>query len=114
VFFFLFILIIGKLLRRVYTVDIRSAIMGSRIKVAACIVVTGGAHAGETGFVLEKRKKRCIYYSEQLRQLSWCSIRNVRVVHRFEVRVAHPASPTAYAVDIGCQPYLHGNNLFLW
>jgi hypothetical protein len=85
--------------------------MGLRVKIADCIVVTGGAHAGETGFVIEKRKKRVIYYSEQLRRMSWCSIRNVRVVHRFEVQVGHPLSPVAHAIDIGCQRYLHGNNL---
>jgi ribosomal protein L24 len=88
--------------------------MGLRVKIADCIVVMGGKHVGESGFVLEKRKKRVIYYSEQLRKVSWCSIRNARVVHRFEVRVSHPLDPVAPVIDIGCQPYLHGNNLFLW
>jgi ribosomal protein L24 len=69
--------------------------MRSSCKVGDVIRVTCGNHQGETGVVIRIKKKKCIYFSHQLRRAAWTSIRFVevvveRVVQREEVPIFHP------------------------
>jgi hypothetical protein len=81
--------------------------MARRWKVGDDIFVLAGVHEGSAGQVTKIRKKRCYFYSEQLRRVVWCSTKHIKVLDPNKAYVVPAGGSMLNAVELTVRRLVH-------